>query len=86
MTKHGINTWDQHLGCLAAYRSSQHDSTRAPPNLPMLGRDVRMPAEVMLLEPNDSVSSYSQYILELKENFRRSHESARQHLKQTSQI
>ena len=43
-----------------------------------------MPAEVMLLEPNDSVSSYSQHILELKENLQRSHESARQHLKRTS--
>ena len=40
--------WDRNLGCLAAaYRSSQHESTGVSPNLLMLGREVRIPAEIM---------------------------------------
>lgn len=41
--------WDLYLGCLgAAYRSSVHESTGVSPNLLMLGREVRIPSEVIL--------------------------------------
>jgi hypothetical protein len=40
--------WDLYLGCLgAAYRSSVHGSTGLTPNLLMLGRQVRIPSEVI---------------------------------------
>ena len=40
--------WDKHLGCLAAaYRGTRHESTGLSPNLMMLGRETRMPVEVM---------------------------------------
>ena len=41
--------WDLYLGCLAgAYRSSPHDVTGLTPNMMVLGREVRLPAEVAL--------------------------------------
>ena len=40
--------WDLHLSCLAAaYRATIHESTGMTPNLLMLGREVRLPAELM---------------------------------------
>ena len=42
------NEWDRNLGCLAgAYRATVHDSTGMTPNLLMLGREVRLPSEIM---------------------------------------
>ena len=40
--------WDRNLGCLAAaYRASPHEATGFTPNLLIMGREVRVPAEVM---------------------------------------
>ena len=40
--------WDKHLGCLAAaYQGTIHESMGPTLNLMMLGRETRMPAEVM---------------------------------------
>ena len=40
--------WDKHLGCLAAaYQGTIHESTGLTLNLMMLGKETRMPAEVM---------------------------------------
>lgn len=74
--------WDQNLGCLAAaYRSSPHESTGLTPNLLMLGREVRLPAEVMFgtcrQEPTET---YVEYVEKLKQRMNRAHEVARTHL------
>ncbi|KAH3696174.1 hypothetical protein DPMN_083639 [Dreissena polymorpha] len=44
----GQDAWDENLGCLAgAYRCTIQESTRLTPNMLVLGREVRMPAEVI---------------------------------------
>jgi hypothetical protein len=41
--------WDLYLGCLAvAYRATMQESTELTPNLLMLGREVRLPGQLML--------------------------------------
>ena len=43
--------WDKHIGCLvAAYQGTRHESTGLMPNLMMLGRETRMPVEVMWIK------------------------------------
>ena len=77
--------WDRNLGCLAAaYRSSQHESTGVSPNLLMLGREVRIPAEIMFgsgtSHVGETVTSYSEYIDLLKTRMQQAHELTRTHL------
>lgn len=77
--------WDKNLGCLAAaYRATPHESTGMTPNLLMLGREVRFPAEIMFgsgtTHVGEEVSSYGQYIDELKSRLHHAHSVARQHL------
>ena len=64
--------WDQHLGCLAAtYLSTPHKSIGIMPNLPMFGRKVRMPIEIMLgpsrAPTGEEVTSYGDYVKTLRE-------------------
>ncbi len=78
--------WDKNLGCLAAaYRATPNESTGLSPNLLMLGREVRLPAEVMFGSgtalPGESVTSYGEYVDHLRDRMQRAHEVARDHLK-----
>lgn len=74
--------WDQHLGCLAAaYRSSQHETTGFTPNFLMLGREVRLPGELAVSNPNSTPESQANYVDTLRRKLARSHEVVRQHLK-----
>ena len=78
--------WDRNLGCLAAaYWSSWHESTRFTPILLMLGREVRLPAEVLFgsgtTHVGQDVASYGQYVELLKKRMQHAHELARAHLK-----
>ena len=76
--------WDLHLGCLAgAYRASPHASTGLSPNLIMLGREVRLPAEVAwgsLTRNEGEIGSYGEYVALLREKMQRAHQVARRHL------
>jgi len=77
--------WDANLGCLAAaYRSTPQESTGLTPNLLMLGREVRLPAEIMFgsgtTHVGEQVTSYGQYVDKLKTALQKSHEVARKHL------
>jgi hypothetical protein len=76
--------WDLNLGCLAAaYRATPHESTGLTPNLLMLGREVRLPAEVMLGSGSPDapeVASYGTYVSDLRETMQHAHDVARQHL------
>ena len=60
--------WDLHLGCLAAaYRSSVHASTGLTPNLIMLGREVRIPVELLVnTSGQEEVASYGEYVSMLR--------------------
>jgi hypothetical protein len=78
--------WDRHLGCLAAaYRATPHESTGVTPNLLMLGREVRLPAEVMFgsgtTHIGEEVATYGDYVDKLKLRMQHAHEVARDHLK-----
>ena len=77
--------WDRNLGCLAAaYRSSQHESTGITHNLLMLGREVRLPAEIMFgsgtNHVGEEITFYGQYVDQLRERMQKAHALAREHL------
>ena len=77
--------WDLNLGCLAgAYRATPHESTGMTPNLMMLGREVRLPVEVMLEHPLQEVTTYGDHVSEIRNTMRRAHEVARVHLKKAA--
>ena len=75
------NNWDMYLGCLAgAYRSSIHESTNYTPNMLMLGREVRMPASILVGENCGGSSSYGEFVNTLQENIWQAHQLARKFL------
>jgi hypothetical protein len=77
--------WDRNLGCLAAaYRATPQDSTGMTPNLLMLGREVRLPAEVMFgsgtTHVGEEITSYGQYVDQLRDTMQKAHEVTRKNL------
>ena len=77
--------WDLNLGCLAAaYRATPHSSTGLSPNFMMLGREVRIPAELKSGVTGDvdgnMVTSYGEYVNWLRDRMQVAHEIARSHL------
>jgi hypothetical protein len=77
--------WDKHLGCLAAtYRATPHEVTGMTPNLVMMGRETRLPAEVKLgtgkTDSADVVATYGKYVSQLRDRMQHAHEIARQKL------
>ncbi len=82
------DAWDENLGCLAgAYRCTIQESTRLTPNMLVLGREVRMPAEVIFGSassvPSESVSP-TDYAALLHLRLEQAHEVARKHLHKTA--
>ena len=74
--------WDLNLGCLAAaYRACPNETTRLSPNLLMLGRELRIPSELMYggqcNNSDQEIKSYGDYIEYLKQRIRHAHEIAR---------
>ena len=77
--------WDLNLGCLAgAYRASVHEATGFTPNFLLMGREVRLPADVCYKPPETETKSYGQYITKIRERMITSHDLARQHLETSS--
>ena len=81
--------WDLNLGCLAgAYRATPHEGTGMTPNLLMLGREVRLPAEIIAGKPlqqcDGSQTFYGQYVTDLREMLFKAHEVARKHLESSA--
>jgi hypothetical protein len=76
--------WDENLGCLAAaYRATPHETTGLSPNMLMLGREVRLPAEVLFGTGKlnrDEISSYGDYVTNLRERMSTAHQVARKRL------
>ena len=76
--------WDLNLGCLAAaYRATPHETTGMTPNLLMLGREVRLPAEVVFGSSTSEateISSYGDYVDLLREKMQHAHYIARKHI------
>ncbi|XP_045161905.1 uncharacterized protein LOC123526722 [Mercenaria mercenaria] len=76
--------WDLNLGCLAgAYRSSPNESTGLTPNLLCMGREIRMPAD-LVFGHYDATSStapkYGDYVQGLRDKMLLAHEVARKNL------
>lgn len=76
--------WDIILGCLAAaYRATSQESTGLTPNLLMLGKEVRLPAELMfgsVVNGQNKIETYGEYVEILKDRMLRAHSVARKHL------
>ena len=77
--------WDLNLGCLAAaYRACPNETTHLSPNLLMLGRELRIPSELMYggqcNNSDQEITSYGDYVEFLKERIRHAHEVARKNL------
>ena len=85
------NQWDLNLGCLAgAYRATVHEATHLTPNMMMLGREVRIPHEVVFgstVQGNkfERVTQYGEYVSGLRNQMQKSHAVARQHLAKTAE-
>ena len=77
--------WDLNLGCLAAaFRATPSSSSGFTPNMLMLGREVRIPAELRSGRACDSedqsVNSYGEYVNWLRDRLLAAHDIAREHL------
>jgi hypothetical protein len=75
--------WDLFLGCIAgAYRSSPNETTKLTPNMMCMGREVRLPGDLVYKTKEDnSVPSYRPVVEAIQERMFRAHEVARKHLK-----
>ena len=75
------NNWDLYLGCLAgAYRSSLHESTGYTPNMLMLGREVRIPVDLLFEQPKHPGVSYGEFVESVQHNLCQAHHQARKWL------
>ncbi|MCW4336191.1 MAG: RNase H-like domain-containing protein [Candidatus Thiodiazotropha endolucinida] len=77
--------WDLHLGCLAgAYRATPNESTRMTPNLLSIGREIRLPGELVFGSTNsydgEEITSYGEYVDDLKCRMQHAHELARKYM------
>ena len=82
--------WDKHLGVIAgAYRATPHESTELTPNLMSIGREVRLPADVIYgssaVKRDQEVLSVSDHVTQLQDRMRRAQEIARRNLKRKAE-
>ena len=81
--------WDLHLGCLAgAYRATPHETTKMTPNLLTMGREVRLPAELVFgstCSNQEEITSYGEYVDILRSRMQHAHEVARKYLTLSAQ-
>ena len=70
--------WDLQLQtCMMAYRSSVHESTGETPNMSKLGREIKVPLDVITEPPPDSPPLTTEYPLALQQRLLGAHELAR---------
>ena len=80
--------WDKCLPyVMMAYRTSVHETTGCTPSEMMMGRDVRLPVDVLTgcLEDEDFCDDEDQYVEKLKSRLQQVHQYAREHLKIASE-
>lgn len=78
--------WDLNLGCLAgAYRATPNESTRLSPNLLAIGREIRLPSDLIynspIEQPNTDITVVD-YVEVLKNRMLHAHDVARRYLKE----
>ena len=75
--------WDEHLPyIMAAYRGTQHSSTKLSPNMMLFGRENALPVHVVLGDPNreDEIPDPYDYVQNLRQHLQHAHAIAREHL------
>ena len=76
--------WDLNLGCIAgAYRATPNETTKLSPNLLTMGRETRLPAELIygsLTTKGANVTSYGEYVDNMRAKMQYAHEVARKHI------
>ncbi|KAH3750695.1 hypothetical protein DPMN_185225 [Dreissena polymorpha] len=76
--------WDLFLGCLAgAYRATPNQSTGVTPNMLTMGREIKLPADVIYGHANVSNTTPKtarEAITEMQEHMHKAHAIARKHL------
>jgi len=75
--------WDDRLPLvLAAYRASPHSSTGYSPNQLLLGREVRMPLDLIMGSPleTDHISTMNEFVSEMRDHMEKCYDIAREHL------
>ena len=78
--------WDEDLPLLtSAIRSVPNRQTGFTPNMLMLGREVRHPADLLFGVETAEVTSMPEFVTKMQERFRRIHDLVREKLK-TSQV
>ena len=79
--------WDKNLGCLAAaYRATRHPSTGYTPNMVMLGRENRMPVDLLYGVPKGVPQPvYGDYVQELKTTLEKIHQHVRVNLNRAAE-
>lgn len=80
--------WDLNLGCLAmAYRCTPQESTNFSPNFIMLGRELKLPLEILFCpKEDDDNSSYGEYINNLRDNLYEAHIIVRRKLQTAAKV
>lgn len=78
-----LRDWDTHLPyVMMAYRSSEHGTTGATPNMLMLGRETSTPLEIIYNMPQSMKTlPTNQWVRELQERIENAHFLVRSHTK-----
>ncbi|XP_038059398.1 uncharacterized protein K02A2.6-like [Patiria miniata] len=71
--------WDEHLAPLTmAYRSAEHETNKETPNTMMLGREVRMPVDLLVGSTPQTQFNATEHAQTLQDELRLAHEAARE--------
>ena len=74
--------WDEQLDfCMMVYRSSLHSSTGHTSFELVFGHEMRLPLDVMMGEANESKSTYTEFVVDLREKLVQAHQDVREKLK-----
>lgn len=74
--------WDRHIPpLLLAYRASIHDTTGQTPAKIVLGRNLRLPCDLVFGTPSESVSEVNGYVDALRESMLETHALVRNRIK-----
>jgi len=68
---------DRLLALLAAYRMTPHSLTGISPNMAMMGREVLLPASLIVQPPEEPVAVTTSFAAEFRQNMRNAHASVR---------
>ena len=76
--------WDQYVPLLMmAYRSAVHDTTKCTPAELMVGRNLRLPIDLLLGRPEEKEESVVDYVAQLQTRLDTVHRYARENIKVT---